>query len=104
MPLGPEPSFVPMALATVDHIQANVDKPSPNKQNKKNAMLAVYDLGSASMTLAQLVSDLLYLVENDPPESERTERTLRELRNAIHPKGLETYYVHQNNPDAVHAG
>ena len=101
MPIGPEPSFAPMALATVDMIQANVDRPSPNKINKRNAMIAVFDLGSASITLAQLVSDLLYLIENDPPESERTERTLRELRNAIHPKQLETYYIHQNNPDAI---
>ena len=88
MSIGPEPAFADIASrATLDRIQDLIDGPRPTRAECKEAMGLVYALIIDAANMAQAASDLLYLTENDPPESERiaaAERRLRQCMNSPH--------------------
>ena len=85
MSIGPNPGFADAATVAVDQVTA-LQNCRANRERIRIAARAVYALAVDANDLAQAASDLLYLLESDPPDSDRITLAMRILRKrANHP-------------------
>lgn len=83
MSVGPAPCFHQIGSDHIDVILAAVNAKRPNKDTRNTAEAYTYALIVDANDMAQAASDLLYLLENDAPDSCRIDTAIARLHQTI---------------------